>query len=282
MAKQNVKAGATQLEQDLSAADAAAAEKSAAADAAGEDNQQANGELDLAAAAGEATDKAGAAEGDKGAEAPPAIEQGDDVILKAPVDVKPENAAPPKAPAAAVVQEVQARPLTKVDDVVVIEAQPAPPKNGTLQETLDRILRDVPEAHRIDVTRVLIYIERMAPKRPVDVKTGTTEQAALYRSIQNIINRQEAYFRPLFTALLAIFKSESQGALGDRYRNRFMDNIVLGVGDRKAFTSLTHVLFLTADPKSREVALRQLNLEAALQNGLTEQGRQRVLEYFGV
>lgn len=150
-----------------------------------------------------------------------------------------------------------------------------------LQERLDRILKDVPAASYNDITRIRIYCKNMAPGKQLTPAAGAAEQSALYRSIQNIINRQGTYFTPLFTALLAVFAAERTAALGDRYRNRFMEHVVLSQSDRNAFLSLTHLLSVTADPKSRELALKQLDLELALENGLTAEGKLRVLGYFG-
>jgi hypothetical protein len=166
--------------------------------------------------------------------------------------------------------------------VIVVEASTPVAADVALTDKLASILKDVPAAHQPDIARVLTYLERMSPKRPVDTKAGVQEQVALYRSIQNIINRQEQYFTQLFSALLYIFKSEAAGALGDRYRMRFMDNVTLNVGDRKAFAAISQMLAILADPLSRDLALKQVNLERALANGLTAEGRMRVLHYFGV
>jgi hypothetical protein len=61
---------------------------------------------------------------------------------------------------------------------------------------------------------------------------------------------------------------------------RFMDNVALHTGDRKAFATLTQTLSILADPKSRALAMSQVNMERALENGLTADGRNRVLNYF--
>lgn len=170
--------------------------------------------------------------------------------------------------------------LTQAEKVIVIEAVEPKAENASLQEQLDLILKTVPAAYQIDINRIMIYLERMAPKRPINAAAGAKEQAALYRSIQNIINRQEQYFTQLFSAVLAIFKSEMKGALGDRYRLRFLESIELGIGDRKAFNNLTHLLYIAADPASRDKALETISMERALENGLTAEGRDRVLKFF--
>lgn len=189
--------------------------------------------------------------------------------------VTPAAPAPTEAPTPA----PTAAPLPKI---AVVEAPKPVNTNASAAERLAKILANVPEANRLDISRIQIYLERMGPKRPIDAKAGTVEQVALYRAIQNIVNRQEDFFHPLFTALLFLFQTHGRdGALSDRYRMRFMDNVALPVGDRKAFANITQMLHILADPKSRTLAMQQVSMSRALENGLTAEGRDRVLNYFG-
>jgi glucose/arabinose dehydrogenase len=192
--------------------------------------------------------------------------------------------APTPAPTEAVViapTPVTPAPKAVAKPIVVNASMPVAANAGAV-EALSGILKTVPDANQIDINRIQIYLERMAPKRAADPRVGTQEQVALYRAIQNIINRQDEYFTQLFSALLFLFKTEGKaGALSDRFRMRFMDNIPLPAGDRKAFANITQMLHILADPKSRSLAMKQVNMERALENGLTAEGRDRVLNYFG-
>jgi hypothetical protein len=262
MGKQNVKAGGFQLAQQVAQQQAA---EQAKQDAASQESttpavtQEGVNDQSNEGSQEQSKDVAQ----DSAQESSESKEQASDDIVIQPTVVTPAPAAAPVVAKA----------------IVVEKSQPAP-ANATLTEKLGEILKDVPPAHQTDINRVVLYLERMTPKRPIDAKTGIAEQVALYRSIQNIINRQEDYFTQLFSALLFIFKSEAKGALSDRYRLRFMDNVTLATGDRKAFANITHALALLADAQSRPLAMRQLNLGKALENGLTAAGQQRVLHYF--
>lgn len=263
MGKNNPKAGATQLSQDI-----------AAQQAAEEQQKQAAAETTSSASSQE---NAGAQD----APAQPAATQ-----EQPPQEPQQQEAAPAPAPAEQdlIIQPVAPTPPAPAEQpkVVVAEASKPVAANASLTEQLAAILKDVPAAYQTDISRILAYLERMAPNRPVDVKVGVTEQVALYKSIQNIINRQDEYFTQLFSAVLFIFKNEAKGAMSDRYRMRFMDNITLGAGDRKAFANITQMLAILADPKSRDLAMKQINMERALENGLTAEGRTRVLNYFNI
>lgn len=267
MAKQNTKAGATQLSQAMAAEQQAqeqkAQEQAVQEQAAGEQEQPKEEVKEEVASEQGAVQEKAPQEAPQEEAAAPVVEIKEEALIVAPVTLIPE------APVVA--------------STVVVEEKSEPvASNASVSDQLSVILADVPAAYQIDINRVLVYIERMAPKRAIDPKAACQEQVALYKSIQNIINRQEQYFTQLFTALLYLFNAESKGALGDRYRMRFMENVALPVGDRKAFEKITQTLYILADPRSRQLALAQVNMERALENGLTVDGRNRVLEYFGL
>jgi hypothetical protein len=257
MGKANIKAGATQVEQDMAAV--ANAEATAAATTVAVVTETTTAE------------QSGVVETSK-----TESDQQEQPVAES----QEQPASVPDIVVTPIVQVAPAAPV--VEKIVVVEATKPVTGNVSTNEQLIAILKDVPDGYRIDINRIQAYLVRMAPKRPIDVVAGVGEQVALYRSIQNIINRQEEYFTQLFTALLFIFKTEGvSGALSDRYRMRFMDNITLHLGDRKAFANLSQTLHILADTKSRALAMSQINLERALENGLTAEGRKRVLDYFG-
>lgn len=244
MAKHNTKAGAAQFRQDMAAV---AKAEEAAQEQVTEEQEQ------------------GVVEDEVVEEVIP-VQEG---VFEKDIIVAPIAVTPPPAPV--------------VEKVVVAEAAKPVAANVGAVERLATILKNVPAANQVEIKRIQTYLERMAPNRPIDAKTICAEQVALYRSIQNIINRQEEYFTQLFSALLYLFNVEGKtGALSDRYRMRGMDNIALHVGDRKAFANITQMLHILADAKSRDLAMGQINMEKALENGLTADGKKRVLSYFGV
>lgn len=264
----------------------AAAQDQAASQAAEQATEQ---KVDEAADAGQDS-AAGATEGtDNGSAAAVTTEVPAPAPAPTPAPVKevsvtaatPLTGAVQTKPVAASSGVTVTKPEERVLGVGRTTSQAPAPETNELQERLDRILKDVPAAYYNDITRIRMYCQAMAPTNQLMASAAATEQSALYRSIQNIINRQAQYFQPLFTALLAVFHAERKGALGDRFRNRYMEHVVLSQSDRNAFVSLTHLLAVTADPKSRDLALKQLDIEKALENGLTAEGKLRVLEYFG-
>lgn len=154
--------------------------------------------------------------------------------------------------------------------------------DSDLDTELARVLKEVPGAYQIEINRIKQYVLDMDPKRPLSSQKGAASQLALYRSIQGIINRQEKHFTSLFTALLKIVKANSKGVFHEHNRHRFMEEVELSSQDRQALLNLTTLLCLVADPKGRKAALGMIDLTKSLQNGLTAQGQQRVMDYLNV
>lgn len=268
MGKTNTKAAPEQVSQEMTAAQIAEQEQAALDAAAQEQAAQEQAAQEEAALQSPIQPPAAVEETTADAAVSTATTE-EPVVLETDLVIQPVTVTPP--------------PPVAVQNTTVVEASKPVAANASVTEQLATILKDVPAPYQLDISRVQAYIERMSPKRPVDSKVGVAEQVALYRAIQNIINRQELHFTQLFSALLFLFKVEGlSGALSDRYRMRFMDNITLHVGDRKAFANITQMLHILADPKSRQLAMGQINMERALENGLTAEGRKRVLDYFGV
>lgn len=281
MSKTNVKAGTTQVaasvaaEQAKQEAQANAAAAAAAQEQSSAPNQEVSGVNDAS------TDKPAT---DAGADKVAEQEAAAAAAAAESLIVTPTAPAAPVAPVATLNIPLTPQAPAPVAPPKVFVAEAAKPvvANASSAEQLANILKSVPAANQIDINRIQTYLDRMAPKRPIDSKAGSVEQVALYRAVQNIINRQEEFFTPLFSAVLFLFKTYGRdGALSDRYRMRFMDNIALPVGDRKAFANITQMLHILADPKSRNLAMKQVSMERALENGLTAEGRDRVLNYFG-
>lgn len=146
----------------------------------------------------------------------------------------------------------------------------------------DRVLKNVPAAHQTGIQRLLEYCVKMNPSKPIETQEGVKTQVALFRIIQNTINREDTYFRQLFAAILALFAYEKTGVFKEENVFRFMDSITLNDIERKAFTRLINLVKLLGPKESRVVALKQVNFTSSLQYGLTDEGRQRVLGFFNV
>lgn len=126
------------------------------------------------------------------------------------------------------------------------------------------------------------YVEKMHPKRPQATAEMLRQQMNLYRAIASMINRVEGEeFTRAWNWLLEQFSLYRQGVFAERYVFRGFEDIALPEADRKAFQRLLNLIKATADVRGRAAALKQVDLTKTLELGLTEPGRQRVLQFYG-
>jgi hypothetical protein len=146
----------------------------------------------------------------------------------------------------------------------------------------DRVLKTVPAAHQTGIQRLMEYAVKMDPRKPIEATDGAKAQVALFRIIQNTINREETYFRQIFAAILAMFTHDKTGVFKETNVFRFMDNVALNDTERKAFVRLIDMIKLLGPKDSRVTALKQVDMSKALQFGMTDEGRRRVLNFFNI
>lgn len=136
-------------------------------------------------------------------------------------------------------------------------------------------------AGKIVNARLAEYIAAMEVNKPITERDGARWQSVLYRQITSTINRPDNFFEENFENLLRLFRENAKGVFGPASVTRFLDEIELTPEDRQAFECLVHLLAMVADPRSRQQALKQIDVNMALAHGVTEQGRQRVADYLG-
>jgi hypothetical protein len=175
-----------------------------------------------------------------------------------PVVVTPVVEVPPAAPA-------------KVEVVT-----PAPVVEVTVANPMD----GVSLVGKMAYQNILDYVINMAPKNPIQIDEGCRHQTRLYSSIMSIINNLDADFNKAFGALLKLIHEQKDGVFHEIQIFRFMDHIALPLDDRKAFQRIINLLKLTADPKGRALALKQVSLKNSLEFGVNESGRQRLMAFY--
>lgn len=197
----------------------------------------------------------------------------------------PTPVSAPAAPAPAPVQAPAPAPQVQVKETAAPKAEAKVAPNAfeiTGIAGVDRLLKDVPAARLAPIHRLVEYVAVMAPKKPVTSEDGARQQAALFKTLQNVINREDEYFRPLFAAILAFADAHKAGAFHETHVFRFMEFVVLPENERKAFQRLLNLVKVAAAKEGRAQAIKQVNFTDSLRYGLTDDGRQRVLEFFNV
>ena len=163
---------------------------------------------------------------------------------------------------------------TTIPDVVVPVITPTP-----VSAIPTNTIENASILGKILYQNVVDYIAAMAPRKPVLVSDGVRSQVQLFRSLTNIINNLESDFNVVFGSVLQLFNEHSEGSFHETRVFRFFDNIPLSKEESTSFQRLLNLIKVTADPKSRSTALKQVNIAASLEF-VSEKGKQKVMAFF--
>lgn len=123
------------------------------------------------------------------------------------------------------------------------------------------------------------YVRNMAPGVGILPEQGANQQTVLWKLISNICERNPEEFETLFSLVLLFLEEYQDGVFNERYIHRFAEALSISSDQINAFQRIITLMKMVANPKTRRLALKQINLEAALSVGFSEEARQRIL-YF--
>lgn len=183
---------------------------------------------------------------------------------------------------------VQEPPVKNAAPAVVAQSSaPAKPEVKAAPEPAPAAKRtDIPTGAEMNAIsrRVMsiltTYAEQMAPRRPVTDAKIIEQQRLLFEALTKTINESGEDFEKLMKMVFAFFEENRAGVFHETRVFRGMDNIPLSANDRAALQRLINMFKLLANPQSRKLNLKQVDLHATLQYGITEVGRNRVLSFF--
>lgn len=193
------------------------------------------------------------------------------VVTAAPVVVEVKA---PEAPAAPVVQTTQA----KTDpEVLNTEAKAL--------EGFDALIAEL-KATGTSSQKALIssfeqYAFNMQPGKPMDSEKGAKHQYTFWKTIQHLVeNSPEGEFNKLWSILLAYAHQHKSGVFGERYIMRFTEQWRQSEDELAAYQRIINLIKLTADPQTRAKNMREVNISRTLELVFSEQGRQRVGNFY--
>lgn len=100
------------------------------------------------------------------------------------------------------------------------------------------------------------YEKEMDVNKPVSIEVGVSQQMSLLRAIKMVLRMKPEEFNQGWSLLLAFAKRHEKGLMGMAYRYRFLDFAkTMAARDRKLFQTLVHLIAITADPASRQLAV---------------------------
>lgn len=126
------------------------------------------------------------------------------------------------------------------------------------------------------------YLDAMGVTKAIPPEQGARHQVMFWRAIQAMINGGGKEFRMGWNAFLAVMQNEREGVFAERYMFRFVEQISIPKSDYDAFCSILNLAHVTADPKGRQLALKQVDMNKTLASGYNDEGRQALLSFYGL
>lgn len=129
---------------------------------------------------------------------------------------------------------------------------------------------------------ILEYIRNMTPGKVMTDVTGAQNQAKFFNAFIVAANTEVLNFQVFMSVVLRLVHEHSDGAFSARSAFRFMGSLTLSQANQTAFRSVMNLLTLTADPKGRAQALKQVDMPKTLNFGFNDTGRNKMLTFFNV
>lgn len=128
------------------------------------------------------------------------------------------------------------------------------------------------------------YMEEMRPRRQMSPKDGGSHQANFYRLIRYMFITENVNFSKVFGVFLAVineFKDNGK-VFNERYLFRFPESIQLNQSEADTYWKWLHLFLVTSDVKDRKNALGQVNVGKALSQNLTEEARNKIINFYNI
>ncbi len=158
---------------------------------------------------------------------------------------------------------------------------------GTVEET-EEPNPDEPVQVLVSTSMALLqqelaeYIEAMRPGREVSANDGMLMQVKLNALIKSVLRQEGEEFISQMKYLLAAFEEHRGGVFGERYVFRFVDTVPLSRGDRTALERLVNLFMVTADAKSRQDALKHVDLAKVAETLQDGKMQERLFQFYSM
>lgn len=133
---------------------------------------------------------------------------------------------------------------------------------------------------RSTIATLLDYVDYMDPKKTQNQEEAVRKQVGLYRALVSTINRNDQDFNKTWNMVLKIFLDYKDGAFHETAIFRYMAFITLSEDKRNTFRRIINLIKLTAPPVGRDFALRQVDMNRTMEFDITEEGRNRILNFY--
>lgn len=126
------------------------------------------------------------------------------------------------------------------------------------------------------------YASVMAINSPVTAEDGAMQQTLLYGTIKQVLGLTGSDFTNQFTRLLDFVAAHRNTMFSERYAYRFFEQVRVNQHERKNFERILNLLIATSVPGTRQMGLRQIDLQRTLEGIHNGDVQQRITEYYQV
>lgn len=211
---------------------------------------------------------------------------------EAPTSTAPD---PEPAPAAASVQLKEIKVGTVVDPnqgklgskasdetvARVTNASTAKPEDTStaFEQKMQAINANGSAREKFVLSSIQSYIETVAPGKMVTADEGVRAQQSLYRTVLNIVNSDDE-FDKAFKLLISLVREYRTGVFADTHAFRFFEYAKPGQEWPTTLRNMLTLLIVASGVNNKKEVHKLVMVSKAVQVGLSEAARQRVIQYF--
>jgi len=152
----------------------------------------------------------------------------------------------------------------------------------TLESVIEGVKRSGSVQANTAINGMEAYIAKMTPNKILDKNEGPNAQSSLWRTLRGVLENTNEEFNQTYSIILGLFEKHKNGVFHERYVFRFMADAPLSKDELFAFQAIINLIKLTADPVSRNSALKQVDIARSLGKVFSENARQRILGFYGL
>lgn len=127
---------------------------------------------------------------------------------------------------------------------------------------------------------IQFYINSMRPGRSHYNTEGPSIQIKFYKTILSILRLEGRNFMVLFEELLGVVHQYRTTIFDERHAYRYFELMNLTTVERKNFERILHLLLTTCDPKTRNKAVKYVDLDQTLEGFKDSNLHQRVIDFY--
>lgn len=195
-------------------------------------------------------------------------------------EVVDQGTQAPVAPAPVVTSLPDTLPTAPAAPVVQPTAKQTEPVSGFVA-AMDKLKLTGTSNERTLIANIELYMGNMKPGMPVNASAGAVAQYTFWNVIKNIAhNAPGNEFKSLWNILLGYFEEHKNGVFHERYIYRFPEAWHKEVKELTAYQRILNLIKLTANPATRQHALKQVDLDRTLSEGFGEEARNRIISFY--